>query len=122
MKLWLAAACVLLTGCAASALPPLPTPVPGTVTGTVIIAPCQPVQQVGSPPCPPRPGIRVHLDGPSAGATAITGPTGTYVAELPPGTYQVWAEGGIVRPAPVTVTVVSGQTVTLNLTVDSGIR
>ena len=112
----------LAIGCTTSALPPLPPPVPGTLTGTVIIAPCQPVERAGQPPCPPRPGIRVHIDGPNAGSLTGTDATGTYRVSLPPGTYQVWAEGGIVRPQPVSVRVVAGQTTTLNLVVDSGIR
>jgi carboxypeptidase family protein len=118
-----AAALALLCGCGSPYAPVPPAPAAGTVTGTVIIAPCRPVEMPGQPPCPPRPGIRVHFDQNSTTrATAVTDAGGTYAASLAPGTYQVWAEGGIVRPAAVSVTIVAGQTVTLNLTVDSGIR
>jgi type 1 fimbria pilin len=123
MKVVLAAVAVLaLSACAASPLP-VPAAVPGTVTGTVVIAPCTPVQRVGDPPCPPRPGINVHFEQASVNrATAVTDATGTYRATLAPGAYDVWAEGGIGRGRTVPVTVVSAQTVTLNLNVDSGIR
>lgn len=125
MKVLLGVAVALLavSACAASPLP-VPAAAPGTVTGTVIIAPCRPVERVGDPPCPPRPGIKVHFEQSSVTkATALTDGTGTYVVTLAPGVYDVWAEGGLPgRGKPVPVTVVSGQTVTLNLTVDSGIR
>lgn len=95
----------------------------GTVTGTVVISPCRPVERAGDPPCPPSAGVRVHFDGgPQSGATVLTDAAGTYLVSLTPGSYQVWAEGGIIKPRPVTVTVAPRQTVTLNLTVDSGIR
>ena len=124
MRLLLAtAALALLSACGSPYAPLPPAPAAGTVTGTVVIAPCQPVERPGQPPCPPRPGIRVLFDQRSTTrATAVTDGTGTYVASLAPGTYEVWAEGGIARPAAVPVTVVAGQSVTLNLTVDSGIR
>jgi hypothetical protein len=125
MKIVLAAAVALLAvgACAASPVP-MPAAAPGTVTGTVVIAPCRPVERVGDPPCPPRPGIKVHFERSAATvATALTDATGTYRVTLGPGAYDVWAEGGLPgRGRTVPVTVVSGQTVTLNLDVDSGIR
>ncbi len=118
-----AVAMILLTGC--SAMPVIPA-ASGTVTGTVVIGPCRPVERVGDPPCPPRPGIKVHFDpassSPSASGTAITDAGGAYSIRLPAGGYDAWAEGGIARARAVRVTVQSGQTVTLNLNVDSGIR
>ena len=125
MRLWLtsAAAVLLLLGCGSPYAPLPPAPAAGTVTGTVTVAPCRPVEMPGQPPCPPRAGIRVHFDqAATTRATALTDGSGTYVASLTPGTYQVWAEGGIARPAAVAVTVAAGQSVTLNLVVDSGIR
>jgi hypothetical protein len=112
---------VLLAGC--GSMLPAPAVGIGTVTGTVVIAPCRPVERVGDPPCPPRPGIKVHFEqGSSAVATAVTDAAGAYRASLPAGAYEVWAEGGIGRAPGVRVTVAAGQTVTLNLNVDSGIR
>jgi hypothetical protein len=112
---------VLLAGC--GYMLPAPAAAMGTVTGTVVIAPCRPVERVGDPPCPPRPGIKVHFEqGSSASGTAITDAGGAYSIRLPAGGYEVWAEGGIARAPAVPVTVQAGQTVTLNLNVDSGIR
>jgi len=96
----------------------------GTVTGTVVISPCRPVERVGDPPCPPRPGIAVHFAPVGGGSTvsATTDSIGTYRVRLAAGDYQASAEGGIVPSQPVPVTVTAGATVTLNLSVDSGIR
>ena|SRR6266851_3816112 len=125
MKLALAAAAALLavSACAAAPLPP-PAQAAGTVTGTVVVSPCHPgPDRVGDPPCPPRPGLKVHFDQASVTqAAAVTDATGTYVASLDPGDYEVWAEGGMGRGKTVPVRVLSRQTVTLNLTVDSGMR
>src|SRR2546430_17735218 len=125
MKAVLGALVALLavTACAAAPLP-VPAAAPGTVTGTVVIAPCHPgPDRVGDPPCPPRPGINVHFEQAATNkATAVTDATGTYRVTLAPGTYDVWAEGGIGRGRTTPVTVVSAQTVTLNLNVDSGMR
>jgi hypothetical protein len=114
-----ALALFLLAGC--GSVPLVPAAAMGTVTGTVVIAPCRPVERAGDPPCPPRPGIKVHFEkGPSM-AIAITDAAGAYSIRLPAGDYTVWAEGGMAR-ATVHVSVQSGQTATLNLNVDSGIR
>jgi len=123
MRVVLAALALLVAGACAAGPVPIPAAAQGTVSGTVVIAPCRPVERVGDPPCPPRPGIKVHFEQASVSkGTALTDATGTYVMTLPPGVYEVWAEGGIGRGRTVPVTVVSAQTVTLNLTVDSGIR
>jgi hypothetical protein len=123
MKIVLAAVALLAVGACAAGPLPMPAAAPGTVSGTVVIAPCRPVERVGDPPCPPRPGIKVHFEQSSVSkATALTDASGTYVVTLAPGVYDVWAEGGIGRGRTVPVTVVSARAVTLNLTVDSGIR
>jgi len=123
MKLLLGVALLLIVGCGYLPSPVPPAPAAGTVTGTVTISPCRPVDRLGDPPCPPRPGIKVHFEqGSAAAATAVTDGTGTYSASLAPGTYQVWAEGGMSKGPFVPVSVVAGQVVTLNLVVDSGIR
>ena len=114
-----ALALVVLGGCAGA---PIAPGAMGTVTGTVVIAPCRPVERVGDPPCPPRPGIKVHFDQAASSPTAVTDGAGVYSIRLPAGDYRVWAEGGIARGPSTRVSVVAGQVVTLNLNVDSGIR
>ena len=115
-----ALALLALAGC--GAIGPEPGASTGAVTGTVVLAPCRPVERVGDPPCPPRPGVKVHFERGSAAAVAVTNQNGVYSVRLVAGTYDVWAEGGIARPQPVRVTVQPGDTLTVNLTVDSGIR
>ena len=94
------------------------------MTGTVVVAPCRPVERPGDPPCPPRPGITVHFQPVAGGAevTAVTGPDGTYAVSLPAGEYDARSEGGIGRGPATRVSVVAGQTVVVNFDVDSGIR
>ena len=118
----LAGALALLLVAACGALGREPGVATGAVTGTVVVAPCRPVERVGDPPCPPRPGIKVHFERGSAATVAVTNPDGVYSVRLAAGTYDVWAEGGIGRPQPVRVTVQPGDALTVNLTVDSGIR
>jgi hypothetical protein len=112
---------LLLLAAACGAISP---PSQGTVTGTVVVSPCRPVERAGDPPCPPQPGIAVHFQ-PTGGGSALsatTDSTGTYRVQLPAGDYQASAGGGIVPAQPKAVTVVAGGTVTLNFSVDSGIR
>lgn len=100
------------------------SPGQGTVTGTVVISPCRPVERAGDPPCPPRPGIAVHFQ-PVAGGTTVSATTdasGTYRVQLPAGDYLAGASGGIGPGRTTRVTVTAGATVTLDLVVDSGIR
>ncbi|HEY8642879.1 MAG TPA: hypothetical protein VIO84_08935 [Candidatus Dormibacteraeota bacterium] len=123
MRIVLAVVVLLAVGACAAGPVPMPAAAPGTVSGTVVIAPCRPVERVGDPPCPPRAGVKVHFEQSSATkATALTDATGTYAVTLAPGVYDVWSEGGIGRGRTVPVTVVSAKATTLNLTVDSGIR
>ena len=53
--------------------------------------------------------------------SATTDAGGAYRVSLPAGSYVVTTRAGI-RPPPVRVTVAAGQTVLLNLSIDSGIR
>ena len=117
--LLVAALSVLLAGCGAAG-----TPADGTVTGTVTISPCSPVERVGGTPCPPRPGLVVSFQpvGGGAARTTTTDQAGIYWIDLPAGEYDARAAGGI-GPGPARrVSVTAGVTVTLNFDVDSGIR
>ena len=100
------------------------SPGEGTVTGTVVISPCRPVERAGDPPCPPRPGITVRFQPVSGGSavSATTDASGTYRVRLAAGDYQASASGGIGPARTTPVTVSAGATVTLDLVVDSGIR
>ena len=91
-----------------------------SVSGHVVASPCRPVERSGDPPCPPVAGVTVGF----GTITAVTDSTGTYVVNLPPGTYPIKIKAGNwERPAtPASVTVKSGDTIILNLTYDSGIR
>lgn len=107
-------ALLLLAACGAPGTPS------GTLTGTVVAAPCRPVERVGDPPCPPVPGVTVTV-----GSThTITDAAGVYRVTLPPGTYRVTVTAGVrqVPAEPASVTVVAGRATTVNLTYDSGIR
>jgi len=96
----------------------------GTVTGSVVIAPCRPVERPGDPPCPPRAGVGVQFQLVAGGpkVTTQTDATGTYSVKLAPGDYEARSEGGIGPGRSSRVTVVAGQSVRLDFTVDSGIR
>jgi len=110
----------LSAACGTNASPPAQ----GTVTGTVVISPCRPVERAGDPPCPPRPGISVKFQ-PTGGGSPVSTTTdaaGTYLVRLPAGDYQASASGGILPSPPRQVAVAAGATVVLDLTVDSGIR
>jgi Carboxypeptidase regulatory-like domain len=101
-----------------------PSPGQGTVTGTVVVSPCRPVERPGDPPCPPRPGLTVSFQPVGGGGpfSTTTDASGTYREQLVAGDYLVSASGGIAPSRPTRVTVTAGATVTLNLSVDSGIR
>ena len=109
-------AAVLLSACGPALLPAPAT----TVTGTVIAAPCRPVERPGDPPCPPVPGVTVII-GP---ARAVTDAAGVYRLTVAPGTYAVSVIAGArqVPAQPARLTVPAGGPMTVNLTFDSGIR
>ncbi len=115
----MAALLLLLAACGGSAAPVTTAPATALVTGTVVAAPCRPVERPGDPPCPPVAGVLVDF----GGATATTDAGGAYRLALPPGRYaiKVRAGGWERRANPPTATVGPGTTV-LNLTYDSGIR
>jgi hypothetical protein len=121
---------LLLVGC----LPATPTPpaATGTLQVEVVAGPVCPVEQEPPDPnCEPRPveGARIFVQ-PGDGrdilvAEATTDERGLASIELAAGDYII--AGGEVaglmgRPDPTTVTVSAGQTVTVSLTYDTGIR
>jgi hypothetical protein len=112
------------------------TPTPSAATGTlqveVVAGPVCPVERdPPDPDCEPRPveGARIFVQ-PGDGrdilvAEATTDALGRATIEIAPGDYIL--VGGDVaglmgRPDPTTVTVAAGQTVTITLTYDTGIR
>ena len=102
---------------------PAPGPALATVSGTVRVSPCRPVERVGDPPCQPVPGIAIEFI-PSGGGSSVGATTdgvGRYSVSLRAGTYQARAARGIGRGSQV-VTVGPGQQVQLDLTLDVGIR
>lgn len=116
-RLALIGALLLLAGCAQQN--PL---LVGSVSGTVVASPCRPVERAGDPPCPPVPGVQVDfIDSQSHTMSARTGANGRYTISLQPGDYRAYVRAGF-RSQPQPLTVVSGQTLELDLTYDSGIR
>ncbi len=130
---------ILLGGCVA-AIPPansesLPAAASGPVgylEGQVTIGPLRPSERVGEPPplIPPAAyaarAIQVFA---ADGATLVTRvritPDGTYRVALAPGTYVVdIAPTGRdrARGLPATVAIASGQTVRLDIDIDTGMR
>jgi hypothetical protein len=114
---------ILVTACGSSGSTGSET---GTLTGTVLSAPSCPVERAGSP-CPPRPvpGPDVTVLRGSAAAAHVRGDaSGHFSVRVNAGNYTVVARavGGIGSSASAAVTVVAGQTATVTLTVDSGIR
>lgn len=97
----------------------------GVVSGTVVIAPCRPVERAGDPPCPPAPNYSFDLvpvagTGPTQRVT--TDPNGHYRATLQAGSYEARSRSVLKPRAGQLVKVTAGTTVTLNLTFDEGIR
>ena len=119
-------AAVALTACGD------PTPESGVITGHVSVQPLSPVEEEGVPTPTPWPELyegRVILiygpDGEEVIKRAEIDSEGTYREELPPGTYVVDVEriGPITSPdLPKTVEITSGETVQLDVTIDTGIR
>jgi hypothetical protein len=121
-----------------SATKPLPTAAParatqnGVLQGHVLIGPLTPVQRVGQPEPTPAPEVYAarqivvyQADGKTEVARLKIDSQGNYRVELPPGTYVVAINrGGIDRGAglPATIQITAGQTSTLDISIDTGIR
>jgi len=102
----------------------------GTLTGYVSIGPLCPVEPCSVPhdrlvaAYAARP-ITISTPGGSAVATVIADPETGYTVSLKPGTYviDIHHQGiGGSRDLPATVTLRSGETVRLNISIDTGIR
>lgn len=102
----------------------------GTIQGTVTAGPTCPVQTVENP-CPdkPVPDREVDVQTPAGAVVASTktDANGHYSVAVPPGSYVVHVvivqgQAGIRQNTPGNVTVAAGQTVTLNIVLDTGIR
>ena len=101
------------------------------IQGAVTIAPVCPVEQAGNP-CTASPEaytsrliIVYAIDGRTVIAQVHPGPTGTYQTSVSPGTYIIdIAHTGMdhSKDTPRQVVVAPGQTVTVNISIDTGIR
>jgi hypothetical protein len=114
-----------LTGCGGGADPAL-----ATIQGTVTSGPTCPVESVENP-CPPRPVADREVDlQTQAGSTAAkttTDTAGHYRFNTDAGSYVVYVrivqgEVGMRQITSGNVTVAAGQTVTLDIVLDTGIR
>ena len=124
----LALALFLAVGAGCMAGPASPK---GTLQGQVTIGPICPVERPDQP-CNPTPEayaarkvVILSSEGGSLIATVSLNQTGYYRVDLDPGTYVVDINrGGIDRSpdVPRTITLADGETVTLDIDIDTGIR
>lgn len=103
----------------------------GTLRGHVTIGPLQPVEHQGVPTPTPSPEVyaaRKVIVTPKSGSPAQTvtiGPDGNYLIALPPGTYVVDINHTGVdhsSDVPKTVQITAGAVITLDISIDTGIR
>ena len=101
----------------------------GTVDGLVVAGPSCPVERAEDP-CPPKPVpnrlVVIETPGGTVVARVTTDQKGHFTVRLAPGTYDLQVPPGS-SPYPVQhtgqqVTVVAGQTVQVQVMLDSGIR
>jgi hypothetical protein len=125
MRVILVAALVAATAaCGAYSFPGSTQAETGTVSGTVTVVPCAPVEQAGQP-CKGLigTGLAVVFTSGSNTAYAIVDSNGHYLAQLATGTWKVSFKGiARIISGPPTITVPAGGTVTADYVVDSGIR
>ncbi len=114
----------LLAGCAQIGGPQ------GTLVGDVVAGPTCPVESIEHP-CPPKPvpdrRVTIQTPGGAVVTTTTTDANGHFSVTLPPGNYviQVTVGPGLVgirQVTPGNVTVVAGQTVSVKIELDTGIR
>ena len=129
---------VLLTAaCGAYSFPGASPSGTGTVTGTVSVMPCGPLEQVPpkqpGPPAEPQSavpcrmmaatGVELSFTSGDRVASTLTDSNGRYRIELPEGTYKVSAKNyRRIVSGPAAVSVKAGSTVTADYLLDSGIR
>jgi hypothetical protein len=104
---------------------PAAGPPASLVTGTVAAGPITPLARPGMPDTRAVPGLAVEaLRGNQVRATALTDEAGRYELRLQPGTYLIRAQSDkyLSRQASKTVTLSTGQKLTVNLVFDTGIR
>lgn len=100
----------------------------GVLTGNVLRGPTTSVVVPGATSSVPVAGARVVVSKPGGGevASGTTDVDGIYRVPLPSGTYLVTLSGGpsylFTKDLPATVNVAEGQTTTLNVMLDTGIR
>jgi putative hemolysin len=97
------------------------------VKGTVTLSPVCPVEKFPpDPACAPKPYSTsiLILEGGATVKTIQSGADGTFSAELSPGAYTLRATGGSVLPrcAEATIQIRPDETVTADISCDSGIR
>ena len=96
----------------------------GTVTGSLTIVPCSPVQSVDNG-CAgkPIPGLEIDFTSGNTTKAAVTDSTGHYAIELSAGTWKVGMKSYMrIISGPRTVTVTAGSTLIADYVVDAGIR
>jgi hypothetical protein len=101
----------------------------GTVNGLVVAGPTCPVERADQP-CPPKPVpdrlVVIETAGGAVVARVTTDQNGQFTATLPPGTYDLKVPPGSslypVQRTKSKVTVIAGQTVQVQVMLDSGIR
>ena len=100
----------------------------GVLTGSVLRGPTTSVVVPGATSSVPVAGAKVVVSTPGGGAigSGSTGADGIYRVPLPSGTYVVTLTSGasflFTKDLPATVNVAEGQTTTLNVMLDSGVR
>lgn len=134
LRLGLVVVAFLLTACASQAsgigLPQLVQP--GVLQGHVNVGPLTPVQRADVPPPTVSPEVYAARqlilfkeDGKTEIARLKIDNQGNYHADLAPGVYVLaLARSGIdrARELPATITITSGKTTTLDISIDTGIR
>lgn len=96
----------------------------GTVSGTVNVFPCAPVEQQGQP-CKNMPGVGLQIifSGDPGSKTATVDSNGHYSIELASGTWKVSVKPiARIVSGPTTLNVPAGGSVHADYVVDSGIR
>jgi hypothetical protein len=130
MKRGLVIVLLLLVGtaCGAYHFPGGPPEGTGTVTGSISVTPCSPIQPMpeqGIAPCKTLPpvGLQVAFSSNGTVTSTRTNDSGRYAIDLPEGTYKV-SFPGIIRiiSGPQPVVVKADVTTTADYVLDSGIR